>query len=60
MKIIAALICISLGLALFFLWAFYKALKKGQFDDLESPAMRLLDKKEPKPLNQDTYAKRDV
>ena len=60
MKVIAVLICISLSLALIFLWAFYQALKKGQFDDLESPSMRMLDKKEPKPLNQDTYAKRDV
>ena len=52
MKVIAVLISISLVLALVFLYAFFMALKKGQFDDLESPSFRLLDKKEPKQLNQ--------
>ncbi len=52
MKIIAVLITISLILAISFLYAFYKAVKNGQFDDLESPAMRVLDKKQPKHLNQ--------
>jgi len=45
MKIIAALIALSLMLALIFLFIFYKALKAGQFDDLESPGFRILDKK---------------
>lgn len=48
MKIIALLISLSLVLALGFLYAFYKAMQNGQFDDLESPAMRVLDKKKPK------------
>jgi cbb3-type cytochrome oxidase maturation protein len=52
MKVIALLISVSLLLALGFLYAFYVALKKGQFDDLESPSMRLLDKKESNQLNQ--------
>jgi cbb3-type cytochrome oxidase maturation protein len=47
MKVIALLISISIVLALIFLFAFYKAVKSGQFDDLESPSMRLLDKKKP-------------
>ncbi|MBR9861312.1 cbb3-type cytochrome oxidase assembly protein CcoS [bacterium] len=46
MKIIAILIGISLIMALVFLFAFYQALKSGQFEDLESPGFRLLDKKE--------------
>ena len=48
MKIIALLISLSLILAIGFLFAFYKAVKGGQFDDLESPAMRVLDVKKPK------------
>lgn len=42
MKIIAVLIAISLVLALGFLYAFYKAVKTGQFDDLESPSLKIL------------------
>ena len=52
MKIIALLITLSLILAIGFLFAFYKAVKSGQFDDLESPAMRVLDVKKPKTNNQ--------
>ncbi|MBT8327267.1 MAG: cbb3-type cytochrome oxidase assembly protein CcoS [Bacteroidia bacterium] len=52
MKILVLLISLSLLLASIFLYAFYKAVKKGQFDDLESPSMRILDKKQPKQLNQ--------
>lgn len=52
MKIIALLICLSLVLAIGFLYAFYKAVKGGQFDDLESPAMRVLDRKTSKFKNQ--------
>lgn len=52
MKIIALLISLSLILAIGFLYAFYKAVKGGQFDDLESPAMRVLDVKKPKTKNQ--------
>lgn len=53
MKIIAVLITISLVLALGFLYAFYKAVKTGQFDDLESPSLKLLNdnKNNSKPLN---------
>jgi cbb3-type cytochrome oxidase maturation protein len=52
MKVIAVLIFISLTLALIFVGVFYWAMRKGQFDDLESPAFKILDKKEPKQLNQ--------
>ena len=48
MKIIALLISLSLVLAVGFLYAFYRAVKSGQFDDLESPAMRVLDVKKSK------------
>ena len=52
MKIIALLISLSLVLAIGFLYAFYKAVKGGQFDDLASTAMRVLDVKKPKTNNQ--------
>ena len=52
MKVIAILISLSLFLALGFLFAFFRAVKKGQFDDLESPSMRLLDKKNSNQLNK--------
>ena len=53
MNIIAILILISFCLALLFLVAFFLAMRSGQFDDLESPSFKLLDKKEPKQLNHE-------
>lgn len=32
---------IAMVIALFFLWAFIKAFKKGQFDDIEAPKYRI-------------------
>lgn len=52
MKVIALLIILSIIIATGFLYAFYRAVKSGQFEDLESPGMRLLDKKESKSINQ--------
>jgi cbb3-type cytochrome oxidase maturation protein len=52
MKVIALLITLSIIIAAGFLYAFYRAVKSGQFEDLESPAMRVLDKKQPKSVNQ--------
>ena len=60
MKVIAILLAVSLSLALVFLLAFYLALRKGQFEDLESPGMRMLDKKETQPINQQKHAKRNL
>ncbi|MBI1307374.1 MAG: cbb3-type cytochrome oxidase assembly protein CcoS [Bacteroidetes bacterium] len=45
MKVIVILISASLLLALIFLGLFFTAVRKGQFDDLESPAMRMLNDK---------------
>jgi cbb3-type cytochrome oxidase maturation protein len=42
MTIIILLITISLGIALFFLGAFLWSMKSGQYDDAETPAMRML------------------
>jgi cbb3-type cytochrome oxidase maturation protein len=60
MKVIALLIGLSLVLASTFLFAFYKAMKAGQFDDLESPGMRILDKKSSNQVNHQKHAKRNV
>ena len=42
MEMIIALICISVVIAGAFLVAFLLSVKSGQYDDLESPAMRIL------------------
>ncbi|MCB0733829.1 MAG: cbb3-type cytochrome oxidase assembly protein CcoS [Flavobacteriales bacterium] len=42
MKVIAILIAASMLLAGIFLALFFFAVKKGQFDDLESPGFRIL------------------
>ena len=43
MIILYVLIPLSLILAGFAIWAFFWAVKNGQFDDLQSPAFRILD-----------------
>ncbi len=42
MNIIFLLIPISLGLLGLIIWAFFWAIKSGQFDDLEGPAHEIL------------------
>ncbi len=42
MLLIVALIFISLLIALGFLWAFFWAVKSGQYDDTETPSRRML------------------
>jgi cbb3-type cytochrome oxidase maturation protein len=42
MNIIVVLIAISLAIALIFLGIFFWNIKSGQYDDTESPAMRML------------------
>lgn len=50
MKILVLLIVISLIVALVFLWLFVWSVKSGQYDDTDSPAVRILyeDKKNKK------------
>jgi cbb3-type cytochrome oxidase maturation protein len=43
MEIIYLLIPLSLGLLGVAIWAFFWAIKSGQFDDLDSPALSVLD-----------------
>jgi cbb3-type cytochrome oxidase maturation protein len=42
MKILFLLIPLGLSLFSFALWGFFWAVRRGQFDDLESPALRIL------------------
>ena len=55
MSIVVMLILISFLVALTFLGAFYWAVKSGQFDDTDSPAVRMLidDKKPSKKTTQE-------
>ncbi len=43
MNIIVILIPLAFGLAVFFLWCFIKANQSGQFDDLDTPPLLLLE-----------------
>ena len=43
MEIVYLLIPLSLVLLVIALWAFFWAAKSGQFDDLDSPALSILD-----------------
>ena len=43
MEIVYLLIPLSLVLLLIAIWAFFWAAKSGQFDDLDSPALSILD-----------------
>jgi len=42
MRIIFVLIPISILLTIAAIWAFFWAIRSGQFDDLDSPAWRIL------------------
>lgn len=55
MNIVFALIPLGLVLLAFALWAFFWAVGNGQFDDLESPAWRILldDDTRPETLSDD-------
>ena len=48
MSIIIILIVISLAIALVFLGIFFWNIKSGQYDDTESPAIRMLFEDKPK------------
>lgn len=50
MTVIYLLIPVSIAVAAVFLLAFIRAVRSGQFDDTETPAMRML-LDDPKPLS---------
>ena len=49
MNILFALIPLALVLLAFAIWAFFWAVRSGQFDDLDTPAIRMLHDDEPEP-----------
>ena len=49
MNALLLLILLSLALLVFILWAFAWAVRKGQFDDLDTPALDILDDEPPRP-----------
>jgi cbb3-type cytochrome oxidase maturation protein len=61
MEILYLLVPLALVLVALMVWAFWWAIKSGQFDDLEGPAYRILmdDDDNPKPASDDGSAKPD-
>ncbi len=55
MRIIFVLIPLSILLTIAAIWAFFWAIRSGQFDDLDSPAWRILldDDSKPPEENED-------
>ena len=55
MKILVLLIVVSLVVALLFLWLFVWSVKSGQYEDTDSPAVRMLldDSKKPNKTTND-------
>ena len=53
MNIIFILIPLSIVLSIAAIWAFFWAIKSGQFDDLDSPALRILLDDDRKPPDAD-------
>ncbi|MFZ5636224.1 MAG: cbb3-type cytochrome oxidase assembly protein CcoS [Pseudomonadota bacterium] len=60
MNILLALIPISLLLLGLAIWAFVWAVKKGQYDDLDTPALDILiDDDKPMPAKRSLHGERD-
>jgi cbb3-type cytochrome oxidase maturation protein len=49
MNILFVLIPLGIGMAAVSVWAFFWAVDNGQFDDLETPATRVLDDETERP-----------
>jgi len=56
MNILLVLIPISLLLIGVAVWAFFWAVNRGQFDDLETPALRILEDDPPRLSKSDAHA----
>ncbi len=53
MESLYLLIPLSIAVVFFALWIFFKAMDGGQFDDLEGPAMRILQDDDRAPAEPD-------
>lgn len=60
MEVIFLLIAISLVLALSFLFLFFKAMRRGQFDDYYTPSIRILFENQPNKMSKEQPKKNDV
>ena len=60
MEVIFLLIAISLILGGTFLFLFIRSVNKGQFDDLESPAVRILSDEKNKQINKSSDGIRTI
>ncbi len=54
MEIVTLLIGLALILVIAIIWAFFWAVKSGQFDDMEGPAHRIIMEEDQRPDKQDT------
>jgi cbb3-type cytochrome oxidase maturation protein len=53
MNILYLLIPLGLGMVALMVWAFFWAVKRGQFDDLQSPAVQILLDDDTRPVRND-------
>ncbi len=53
MEIVTLLIGLALILVIVIIWAFFWAVKSGQFDDMEGPAYRIIMEEDQRPDNTD-------
>lgn len=47
MSVIYILLPAAMALAAFFVWAFVRAVRRGQYDDLDTPPVRMLHDDDP-------------
>ena len=59
MSILFALIPLAIVLLAFAVWAFFWAVRSGQFDDLEGPAHRILMDDDPVKTGKDAEEKKE-
>ncbi len=59
MNALLILIPVSLILLGIAVWAFFWAVNRGQFDDLDTPALRILEDDRPRPTGDDAVEDKD-
>lgn len=59
MEIVTLLIGLALVLVVIIIWAFFWAVKSGQFDDMEGPAHRVIMEEDQRPTKPDEPGKNE-
>ncbi len=59
MEIVTLLIGLALILVIVIIWAFFWAVKSGQFDDMEGPAYRIIMEEDQRPTKENETEKSD-